>query len=160
MILAVISDTHGHVDYTRDAALMLEALEVERVIHCGDIGSPAIPPILAAWPVDYVLGNVDRDDDALRRAIAAAGHRLHGRFGSLELAGRKIAFLHSDDEKLFRHTLASGEWDLVCYGHTHKAEMHHAGRTLVLNPGALFRAAKHSIAIVELPQLEATHITV
>lgn len=160
MLLAVLSDTHGHVDYTRDAVRMLETLEVSRVIHCGDIGSPEIPPLLAPWPTDYVLGNVDQDSASLRRVIAAAGHRLHGRFGSLELEGRKIAFLHSDDEKLFQQTIASGDWDLVCYGHTHKAEMHREGPTLVLNPGALYRAARHSIAVVDLPDLEATHISI
>ena len=30
------------------------------------------------------------------------------------------------------------------------------GETLVLNPGALYRANPHSIAVVELPSLEAT----
>ncbi len=160
MLLAVLSDTHGHVGNTRDAVRMLEAREVTRVIHCGDIGSPEIPPLLAAWPTDYVLGNVDRDTTALRRAVEAAGHQLHGRFGSLELEGRKIAFLHSDDEKLFRQTIASGDWDLVCYGHTHKAEMHREGSTLVLNPGALYRAARHSVAVVNLPDLETTHLTI
>lgn len=158
--LAVISDTHGHVDYTRQAVMMMESFEIERVIHCGDIGSAAIPPLLAQWPVDYVLGNVDQDTAALRQAIEAAGHRLHGRFGSLELAGKKIAFLHSDDAALFRQTISRGEWDLVCYGHTHKAAIHREGSTLVLNPGALYRAARHSIALVRLPELEATHITI
>jgi putative phosphoesterase len=158
MLLAVISDTHGHVGFTREAAMMLEAMEVDRVIHCGDIGSMEIPPLLARWPVDYVLGNVDRATAAFESAIAKAGHHFHGRFGSLELEGRRIAFLHSDDEALFRQTITSNVWDLVCYGHTHKAEMHYEGKTLVLNPGALFRAARHSFAVVQLPQLEATHI--
>ena len=156
MRLAVISDTHGHVAYTTEAVRLLQTLDVERVIHCGDIGSAAIPPLLAPWPTDYVLGNVDRDESALRRAIEAAGHRLHGRFSSLDLEGRRIAFLHSDDLRLFRETIRSGEWDLVCYGHTHKADSRHEGRTLVLNPGALYRAAQHSVAVVTLPEMEVS----
>jgi putative phosphoesterase len=160
MLLAVLSDTHGHVEYTRRAVAVLESLAVERVIHCGDIGSPSIPPLLARWPVDYVLGNVDRATAALQKAIEAAGHRLHGRFGSVELEGRKIAFLHSDDEKLFRQTIASGAWDLVCYGHTHKADLRREGTTHVLNPGALYRTARHSIATVTLPELEIRHVNV
>jgi putative phosphoesterase len=139
---------------------VLESLAVDRVIHCGDIGSPSIPPLLARWPTDYVLGNVDCASSVLQQVIEAAGHRLHGRFGSLELEGRKIAFLHSDDEKLFRQTVASGEWDLVCYGHTHKADLRRDGKTQVLNPGALYRAAQHSIATVTLPGLEIRHVNV
>lgn len=159
MLLGVISDTHGHLENTRRAAEMLQSLGVERVIHCGDIGSPAIVSLLAQWPVDYVLGNVDRDEKALRRAIEEAGQQFHGRFGSRTLEGRRIAFLHSDDEKLFRQTIAGGQWDLVCYGHTHKARLHQEGETLVLNPGALYRAARHTLAVVDLPELDVNHVT-
>src|SRR5262249_26664115 len=56
--------------------------------------------------------------------------------------------------------IASGAWDLVCYGHTHVAELHRAGRTLVLNPGALFRASPHTLAVVDLVTLTARHIPV
>ena len=52
----------------------------------------------------------------------------------------RIAFLHSDDNRLFRQTIESGQWDLVCYGHTHIAKQHREGKTLVLNPGAIYRA--------------------
>jgi predicted phosphodiesterase len=48
----------------------------------------------------------------------------------------------------------------VCYGHTHVAESHLEGRTLVLNPGALYRATPHSIATVDLQTMEATIVPV
>ena len=54
MLIAVVSDTHGHKDYTREAIRMLETFDVERVIHCGDIGSPEIPPLFGAWPTEWV----------------------------------------------------------------------------------------------------------
>jgi putative phosphoesterase len=146
MRIGVVSDTHGHTEYARQAARMLESLEVELVLHCGDIGGASIPPVFADWPAHYVFGNVDWDEPPLREAIAAAGGTCHGRFAALELAGKKIAVLHSDDGMRFHETIDSGEYDLVCYGHTHKAEHHHAGKTLVLNPGALYRASFHSIA--------------
>src|SRR5262245_6168405 len=153
MLLGIVSDTHGHVEYTREAVRMLASLAVQEVLHCGDIGSPAIIPLFAAWRTHFVFGNVDHDEPSLRAAIAACGQSCHDRFGSLERAGRKIAFLHSDDGRLFRETIHSGHWDLVCHGHTHVAEQSRQGRTLVLNPGALYRATPHSIAIVELPEL-------
>ena len=149
MLLGIVSDTHGQVDSTRPAIRMLESMGVEAVIHCGDIGSVDIVPMFRPWPTHFVFGNVDFDVDELRQAIAAAGLECHDRFGSLDLAGRRIAFLHGDDDRRFRETIAGQEYDLVCYGHTHVAEQQQRGRTLVLNPGALHRATPHSLAVVE-----------
>ena len=159
MLIGIVSDTHGHLEYTRTAVQTLEAYDVDAVLHCGDIGSPEVVELFAAWPTHFVFGNVDHDQSRLLHAIDAAGQTCHGRFGSLDLAGRKIAFLHSDDAKLFRNTIASGDWDLVCYGHTHVAEYHREGPTTVLNPGALYRADPHSIAVVELPELNVVPVT-
>ena len=158
MRLAVVSDTHGQIEYTRQAVRMLESLEVDHIIHCGDIGSTSIPPLFAAWPTDYVVGNVDFDYTQLDAAIRAAGGTFHQEFGSLELEGKRIAFLHSHDAQRFQQTVSSGEWDLVCYGHTHVTKQHLEGDTLVLNPGALYRANPHSFALVELPSLEVVNI--
>jgi predicted phosphodiesterase len=44
---------------------------------------------------------------------------------------------------------------LVCYGHTHVAAIEQRGPTLVVNPGALYRANPHSLAVIDLPELEA-----
>lgn len=159
MQLGIVSDTHGHVPYALEAVRMLESLDVKAVLHCGDIGSADIVGLFSPWPTHFVFGNVDYDEDDLRRAIVDAGQTCHGRFGRLELAGRKIAFLHGDDGALLRQAIASGEWDLVCHGHTHVARNSRQGETLVLNPGALYRANPHSIALVELPALEATIIS-
>ena len=160
MRIAVVSDTHGHVGSTTSAVRLLARQKVAAIVHCGDIGSPAIVPLFSAWPAHFVFGNVDDNEGALARAITAAGQTCHGRFGRLELAGRNIAVVHSDDRDLFDETVNSGEWDLVCYGHTHVAEQHRVGRTLVLNPGALFRATPHTLAVVDLATLKATHLTV
>jgi len=160
MLIGVVSDTHGHTGYTREAISVLESLPINLVLHCGDIGSTAIVPLFAKWPTHFVFGNVDHDGDELQAAIEAAGQTCHRRFGTLDVAGVKIAFLHSDDSRLFDETIRGGQYDLVCYGHTHDAEQHKAGKTLVLNPGALYRASPHTIATVELPSLVAKHVVV
>jgi putative phosphoesterase len=156
MRIGVISDTHGHVTNTLAAVRMLESLEVAAVLHCGDIGSQEIPRLIASWPAHFVFGNCDHDTGGLRAAIEQAGLHCYGAFGQLELAGRRIALLHSDDAKLFRRVCTCGEYDLVCYGHTHHAKQHREGKTLILNPGALYRATPHSLALVELESMEAT----
>jgi putative phosphoesterase len=156
MRLGVVSDSHGHVEFVRPAVRMLESLEVGAVLHCGDIGSSAVVELFAAWPAHFVFGNCDGDRQALAAAIESAGQTCHGEFGDITLEGKRIAMLHSDDSRRFRQTLTSGDWDLVCYGHTHVAAIQRHGRTLSLNPGALYRANPHSLAVVELPSLQAT----
>ena len=156
MRLGIVSDSHGHLELTRPAIRMLESLEVERVLHCGDIGSADVVELFAPWPTDFVFGNCDYRREELAEAIEAAGQTCHGAFGAIEIEGRRIALLHSDDQRLFQKTTSSGEWDLVCYGHTHVAKIERFGDTLVVNPGALYRANPHSLAVVELPALEAT----
>jgi hypothetical protein len=158
MIIGIVSDTHGHVEFTRAAVRILESCEAQLVIHCGDIGSLEIISWFQPWPTHFVFGNVDTQPQRLRRAIEDAGQICHERFGSLEVDGRRIAFLHGDDGPLLQKTIDSGQYDLVCYGHTHLAEQHRVGNTLVVNPGALYRANPHSLAIGRLPQLEITHI--
>lgn len=160
MIIGIVSDTHGHIDYTRPAVRMLESCDVQQVIHCGDIGSTQIVELFEPWPTHFVFGNVDTQTVKLEAAIRAAGQTCHGRFGELELDGRRIAFLHGDDERRLHVAVHSGEYDLVCYGHTHQAEHHQTSKTTVLNPGALYRAQPHSLALVWLPQLEVTHVPV
>lgn len=160
MLIGIVSDTHGHIGYTLPAVRMLESCDVQQVIHCGDIGSTEIVELFARWPTHFVFGNVDAQTVVLRAAIEAAGQTCHGRFGELDLDGRRIAFLHGDDQRRLRDTVDSGTYDLVCYGHTHEAEHHRSGKTTVLNPGALYRAQPHSLALVRLPELEVAHVTV
>jgi len=162
VLLGVVSDTHGHVANARAAVRMLESFGVGAVLHCGDIGSEAIVPLFAAWPTHFVFGNVDGGLLAagLAAAIEKVGMTCDGRFGSFELAGTKIALLHGDDGRLLDETIEAAQHQLVCHGHTHLPRLEKVGPTLVLNPGALYRAAKHTIATIELPALRAEIITV
>ena len=134
-------------------------LPSKRVVHCGDIGSDEIPAVLAPWPTHYVLGNVDRGDPNLLSAVKAVGHTLHGRFAALTISGRRIAVLHSDNIDQFEQAIASGDWDIVCHGHTHQADDYRQQRqTLVLNPGAVHRGMPPSVAVVDLESLQVTTI--
>jgi uncharacterized protein len=160
MRIGVVSDTHGHRGNTRAAAAALEAEAVEQVIHCGDVGAADVVALLSRWPAHFVFGNCDPDHQALEEAVEACHQTFHGAFGSLDLDGCRVAFLHGDDHRRMRESIASQEFDLVCYGHTHVAEHHFEGRTLVLNPGALFRANPHSIAVVDLTDLTVSRIDV
>jgi putative phosphoesterase len=137
---------------------MLESLGVDAVLHCGDIGSMAVVELFVAWPAHFVFGNCDSDLEKFARQIARAGQTCHGLFGELEFDGARVALLHSHDGRRFRQTIDSGKYKLVCYGHTHVAAIDRHGETLVVNPGAIYRANPHSVAIVDLPAVEATII--
>lgn len=150
MRIGVVSDTHGHVEHTRAAVRMLESLEVEAVLHCGDIGTPEVIELFAPWPTHFVFGNCDYEKGKLRQAIAAAGQTCHEEFGDLTLGETLIALLHSHDERKFESAIHGGKYTLVCYGHTHVAKIETVGKMVVLNPGALYRANPHSLAVVEL----------
>ncbi len=158
MRLGVVSDTHGHVDNTRVAVQMLESLCVDRVVHCGDVGSKEVVELFAPWRTDFVVGNCDHDPDRLAEVIAEAGQTCRGRFGELHLNEKRIALLHSDDRAKFLEVTENNQWDLVCYGHTHVAAINRHGRTLIVNPGALYRANPHSLAVVDLSELTASII--
>lgn len=159
MRIGVVSDTHGQRLFARAAADALAELDVARIIHCGDIGAAEIVPVFANWPTSYVLGNVDHDEQTVRGAILALGQDFLGRFAEVEWDGVRIAFLHGDDSRRLNETIASGEFQLVCHGHTHVWRQERLGETLVLNPGALYRANPRSFAVVELPSLEVTRVT-
>lgn len=158
MRIGVISDTHGDLHTTRLAVRILESLEASLVIHCGDVGGGEVVELLAAWPAHFVAGNVDRIA-ALEAAVNQAGQTFHGRFGSLELDGRRIAVLHGDDAGQLRQTVQSGQWDLVCHGHTHEVSLSRYGPTLVLNPGAVSRSERPALALVEVPSLIVTPVS-
>jgi len=159
MRLGIVSDTHGHVPYAADAVGMLDQFDVAAVLHCGDVGSGEIVRLFSKWPSHFVLGNVDHGP-TIRAAAAEWGATFHGTFASLSLAGLRIAVLHGDDTRRLAETVRSGEYALVCHGHTHVAGRRLEGKTVVLNPGALYRATPHTLAIVELPTLETQIIAV
>jgi uncharacterized protein len=160
MRIGVLSDTHGNLSSTRSAARALEAEQVEQVIHCGDVGSVDVVSLLTRWPAHFVFGNCDPDHELLRQAVEGNFQTFHGPFGSLDLGKRRVAFLHGDDHRRLRESIASQEFDLVCYGHTHVPEHHFEGRTLVLNPGALYRANPRTLAVVDLSELTVVRIEI
>jgi putative phosphoesterase len=151
MKIGILSDTHGWVDAVEAALTAFRARGVELVIHCGDIDDADTVRAFAGWTVHFVFGNCDWDRDGIRRAVAAIGATLHEPFGHLEIAGKQIAWLHGDKPDLKRDIEQSGHYDYLFYGHNHVAEQHMVGKTLVTNPGALFRAKQKTCLVLDLP---------
>jgi len=160
MQIGVVADTHGHREFTMNAVRMLSSLGVDQVIHCGDVGSAELLELFGQWPLHVVRGNVDRDAQLKASAAELSTCTYHGDFGELALVDHRIAFLHGDDQSRLESTIESGDWDLVCHGHTHVARRERVGTIFVLNPGAVYRARQQSIAVVQLLPLEATIVPI
>jgi putative phosphoesterase len=150
MKIGILSDTHGRLDRTRSAIRLLRERGVELILHCGDIDSPATVRLFTDIATHFVLGNWDLEPTKLRSAMRAIGAACHGDFGQLRLAGKRVAWLHGHVRGRRQRLEMSQEWDFVFYGHSHKAEAHRSGRTLVLNPGALHRAKVKTVAVVDV----------
>jgi len=150
MKIGVLSDTHDRLEITAQAIRRLREGGAELLIHCGDMESPAIIPEFEELPTHFVIGNNDYDLSRMAARVAAIGGKIHGHLGTLELAGKRIAWVHGHIRGQLRDLKQAGTFDYVFYGHSHIAESHRVGPTLVLNPGALHRARPKTCALIDL----------
>src|SRR5262249_40350072 len=160
MRIAIVSDTHGRVHTVEKVLADLKRRRIKWVLHCGDIDDGETVKLFRGFTTHFVFGNTDWDKSALEIAIKEIGATLHEPFGNLELAGCKIAWMHGDDKRLFHDIEHSGHCDCLFYGHSHEAEQHHTGPTLVINPGALHRARQKSYVILDLTTRSLESVTV
>ena len=158
--LGVISDTHGLVNETVRAVHLFREHNVQTVIHCGDIGNSAIVKAFQGIETHFVLGNMDGASETIRLAAEETKNHFYGWFGAMERSGRRIAFLHGHQSLKIEQELESGNWDLICYGHTHVAALQMHGSTLLLNPGAFKRVFRPTIAIITLPDMTVERLDV
>ena len=144
MRLGVISDTHGMLrpmvtDVFRD---------VDRIIHCGDVGSPRILDQLALLaPVSTAYGNTDGFDVRARST----------RVVRLECNGHITIALHGDQFGMPTPRMLMDEFpdaETILYGHTHKPLIDQSGGIVtVMNPGAAGAvrcSCQPSVGIIEL----------
>ncbi len=144
MKLCIVSDSHDRADALAQAVLEAKAQGAQAVIHCGDlIGAQTVKPALVhGLPVHLIHGNNIGDTQALHFQMRKSGGLLqyHGADARLELAGRRIFVVHYDD---YGYAMAcTGEWALVCCGHSHKAEARsvtgvNGKQTWLVNPGTV-----------------------
>jgi len=137
MILSVMSDTHDHIWNLRKALELIKERGAEAIIHCGDFVAPFMLKELeqAAIPVHGVFGNNDGDQYLLTKLSMTelSSITLYGLLGELELDGFRVAFTHY--RPVADGLVATGRFDLVCFGHSHEAFLDKKGETVLLNPG-------------------------
>ncbi len=150
MRIGIVSDTHDRSEAVAEAVRLLAQHHVELILHCGDIESPDTVELFKPIPTHFVFGNLDKDKPKLSAAIKAIGGTSHEGFGAIELAGKRVAWVHSHERHQLYQLEHSDYFDYLFYGHTHVREQHRTGKTLVANPGALFRANPKTCIVLDL----------
>jgi putative phosphoesterase len=154
VLVGIVSDTHDNLTNLRRCLRLFRERGVDLVLHAGDFVSPftAEPFREAGLNLVGVFGNNDGDKLYLRERFSGVGE-LH--FGPHEfvLEGRRIVLMH--EPRALSAFLASGQYDLIVYGHTHKPEIR-GGRPLLINPGELggWLTGQPSAALVDLGALK------
>lgn len=120
-VIGVLSDTHGRM---RESALV-KLTDCELIIHAGDIGNMAIL-------------------DQLRRVatvVAVKGNIDHGCWSAdlneteyIDFHENRILVVHNIEDLKMHST--SLEFDVLIYGHSHRASIQYKNGVLYLNPGS------------------------
>ncbi len=154
MIIGIMSDTHDNMPLVRRAIDLFNERHVEYVIHAGDYTSPFTLKLFPDLRCEYVgiFGNNDGDRLLLQER---AGGKIRNQPYIFTLRDKKIVVMH--EHHVVEALADSGHFDLVVYGHTHKADVRKVRNTLVVNPGEVgaYLYGKSTAALVDLEKLEA-----
>ncbi|MDH5407004.1 MAG: metallophosphatase family protein [Gammaproteobacteria bacterium] len=144
MKICIVSDSHDNRFLLAAAVEDAKAKGAELVLHCGDVVAPTTLKILnpIGLPVHVIHGNNTGD----LYSMGKLGHddssviQYYGQDAGIELHKKKIFLVHYPHYA--RAMCATGDWDLVCCGHDHRAEIaSHAnmrgGETWLVNPGTV-----------------------
>ena len=157
MRIAVLSDIHDHLHNLEAFEPVLK--QADAAIFCGDFCAPFTLKALAQavpGPVYVVFGNNDGDQWLLSQMAAKFDNvHLKGFFAQLEVGGRRIFVVHYPE--IAQDVAASARYDLVCYGHNHKAATERVNGTLLLNPGEVMgRFGTSTLALYDTEAHQAT----
>jgi len=142
--ICIVSDSHDRADALTQAVQAAKDEGAQVVIHCGDlIGTQTLRGALATGLTLHLIhGNNIGDQISLARWVRERNGQFeyHGPDARLELGGRKIFAVHYPE---YGYAMAcTGDWDLVCCGHSHAAGIEHVanikgGKTWLVNPGTV-----------------------
>ncbi len=144
MKVCILSDSHDHIPLLDAAVANAKAEGAEAVLHCGDLVAPSTLNCLKkhGLPTHVIHGNNSGDLFALATLAAKDDNPIHyhGMDAGVELHGKRIFLVHYPHYA--RAMAATGDWDLVCCGHSHKVEIEEVanakgGTTHLVNPGTI-----------------------
>lgn len=153
MRIGILSDSHGRVKITARAVSTLLERGAELLIHLGDFETELVIDELVGHECRIVFGNCDWDIKGLTRYAQAMDVRVDHPLGRLEVDDKTVAFTHGHIGRIMDQALEDGV-DYLLHGHSHELRDECIGSTRIINPGALFRASRYTVAILD-PGLDA-----
>ena len=155
MKIGIISDTHDHMDRTREAVNVFRENGVTHVVHCGDLISPFVVPVLRAGKFESchaVFGNNDGEWLMLAKFFEMLGSIAKPPVFT-QIESIRIAILH---EPMPMDIMESMPVDIVAFGHTHEPVIK-PGKPLIVNPGECcgYLSGRATVVIVETDDMKA-----
>jgi hypothetical protein len=148
MLIGILSDSHGKHERTLTAARQLMERGADVLIHLGDVETEQVLDALAGYPARLVFGNCDHDVAGLTRYAEGLDLAVDHPMGELAVDGKRIAFTHGDRPRLMDDAVERGV-DYLLHGHTHIPRDEREGGVRIINPGALFRTSRYTVALLD-----------
>ena len=144
MKICIVSDSHDNRPLLEAAVREAKAAGAEAILHCGDVVAPSTLEVLKPFnlPAHVIHGNNTGDLYMMSLISAKLSNQTtyYGQDAGIKLGGRRIFMVHYPH---YAEAMATtGDWDLVCCGHDHKAAIRaiedmSGNTTLLVNPGTV-----------------------
>ena len=146
-MIGFISDSHGEWLRTRSAIQLLEKRECNIIIHLGDVETFEVLDELAGHNVTLVFGNCDYVSRLIEYAVTI-GIEVQDPAGTMTVDGMTIAYLHGHDFSQYQKFIEDDQIDIIAHGHSHEIRDEVVENTRCINPGALHRAPRYTVALL------------
>jgi len=134
----------------RRAVGLFDSLGAELIVHCGDVGGVDVFDEMVGRPLAFVWGNTDEPDPGTLAYLKTVGiHPPDEVPVRVERGGRRIAVFHGHEQG-FSSAIRRLEVEYLFHGHTHVARDERISGKRVINPGALHRATRKTVATLDL----------
>jgi putative phosphoesterase len=144
MKICILSDSHDNRPLLEAAVRDAKAAGAEAILHCGDVVAPSTLEVLKPFnlPAHVIHGNNTGDLYMMSLISAKLSNQTtyYGQDAGIKLGGRRIFMVHYPH---YAEAMATtGDWDLVCCGHDHKADIRairniSGSTTRLVNPGTV-----------------------
>ena len=130
MKIAIISDSHDHIEPLDKVLGYLKKNKIKILIHCGDVSSiETLNYILQHFCGTVYLSRGNADNFYAKQNDK--NFYFFENVGRIVIDGKKISFVHKITD--IKHVEIKNS-DIVFYGHDHKPWMKIADKTIIANP--------------------------